>query len=123
MAKPVTLLVVFFVAFNFFAGMLLQTGVAQSMGIDGTVGEDKDISDQVNDSEDISSGTGEGDDLFGLYNVVSGQVNEFFGVVFPGLRMLNRAGVPSYITGGFLAPIFSIITFVGVVSFLRGTDL
>lgn len=123
MARPVTTLVVFFLAFNLFAGMLSATGVAATIGIDSTVGEDEEFDQTVSDAGSVNSGTPRGDNLFGMYNVLSSQIGDFFDTIFPGLRMLNRAGVPGYITTGFLSPIFSIMIMIGVVSFLRGWNL
>lgn len=123
MARPVTTLVVFFIAFNLFAGMLMATGVASMMGLNAEVGGDDAVNKRVQNSEDVDSGTSTGDTLFGMYNVLSTQLGGFFGAIFPGLNMLNRAGVPQFITGGFLGPLFSIAIFVDIVSFLRGWGL
>lgn len=123
MARPVTTLVVFFVAFNLFAGMLMSTGVASTLGLDAQVGEDGEFDKTTGDASDIESGTPQGDNLFGMYNVLATQVGSLFDTIFPGLRMLNRAGVPAYITGGFLGPLFSVMIMIGTVSFLRGWDL
>jgi hypothetical protein len=123
MARPVTLLVVFFVSLNLLSGAMLSTGVADMLGIDANVGEDDAVSERVSNAESVSSGTSTGSTLFGMYNVLSEQLSAFFGVIFPGLRMLERAGVPQVITGGILGPLFSIFIFVGIASFLRGWSL
>jgi len=124
MARPVTTLVIFFVAFNLFAGMLMSTGVAATLGLDANVGGDDAVDKRTGEmSEDVTSGPGGGSTLFGMYNVLSNQISGFFGLIFPGLNMLNRAGVPGFITYGFLAPLFSLMSAIGVVSFLRGWDL
>lgn len=122
MARPVTTLVVFFVAFNLFAGMLSATGVAATIGVGADVGGDSAVSDQTSRSE-VESGSPTGSTLFGMYQVLSTQLMDVFGVVMPGLNMLRRAGVPDYITGGFLAPIFSLMMVIAGLSFLRGWDL
>jgi hypothetical protein len=120
MARPVTTLVIFFVAFNLFAGMLASTGVAATLGIDANVG-----GDEVNDDfeEDVDTGSPTQSTLFGMYNALTGQVADIFAAVFPGLQMLNRAGVPGYITFGFLGPLFSAMIVIAVLSFLRGWGL
>ena len=123
MARPVTTLVIFFAAFNLFAAMLMTTGVAGTLGVDAAVGEDDAVDQRVETSSDVSSGTTTGSTLFGMYNVLATQIGGFFNLVFPGLRMLNRAGVPGYITSGFLAPMFSLMMAIGMMSFLRGWDL
>jgi len=122
MARPVTTLVIFFIAFNLFAGMLMTTGVAGAIGIDAAVGED-DAIDQQTSNDGLETGTGSGSTLFGMYNVLFTQLSGFFGTIFPGLRMLERAGVPMFITSGFLGPLFSVMIFVGGMSFMRGWDL
>ncbi len=103
--------------------MLMATGVAGALGLDAQVGEDSSVDQRVENSKDISSGSPGGSTLFGMYNVLSIQIGGFFNVIFPGLRMLNRAGVPSFITSGFLAPLFTLMIGIGVMSFLRGWDL
>jgi len=125
MARPVTTLVIFFFAFNLFAGMLLTTGVAGTLGVDANVGEDQEFNETKNDAKDVSTGTSTGSTLFGMYNVLSSQLgkNGIFGTIFPGLRMLRRAGVPAFITEGFLGPLFSVMMAIGMISFLRGWDL
>lgn len=128
MARPVTTLVIFFLAFNLFAGMLMSTGVAGTLGLDANVGEDDKVDEHEKSAEDVASGNGLGSTLFGMYNILSSQLGSLFGFIFPGLRMLRRAGVPAFITGsenqaGFLPPLFSVMMGIGVMSFLRGWDL
>lgn len=123
MARPVTTLVVFFVCFNLFAGILLSTGAAAAVGIDADVGEDEAVNSQVERGENVSSGSPGGSTLFGLYNTLANQAGNFFTTVFPGLRMLERAGVSGFLTTGLLGPLFSVMIFIDVVSFLRGWGL
>jgi len=77
MARPVTTLVIFFIAFNLFAGMLMTTGVAGAIGIDAAVGED-DAIDQQTSNDGLETGTGSGSTLFGMYNVLFTQLSGFF---------------------------------------------
>ncbi len=123
MAKPVTLLVVFFVSLNLFAGVMMSTGVAGMLGLDATVGEDDAVNKRVQNGQNVTSGTSTGGTLFGMYNVLSQQVGGFYNVIYPGLHMLERAGVPTYITDDILGNVFSIMIFISVVSFLRGYNL
>lgn len=123
MARPLTALVVFFVAFNLFATVLMSTGVAGAIGLDATVGGDDVVNQRVENAQEVSTGSSTGSTLFGMYNVLSGQLSDFFGVVMPGLNMLERAGVPPFITGGLLGPLFSVLIFIDIVSFLRGWGL
>jgi len=76
MARPVTTLVIFFFAFNLFAGMLLTTGVAGTLGVDANVGEDQEFNETKNDAKDVSTGTSTGSTLFGMYNVLSSQLGK-----------------------------------------------
>lgn len=121
-SKPVTLLMVFFVAFNLFAGVMISTGVADMLGLDATVGAD-DAVDERTGNTDVETGTSSGDTLFGLRNVIGGQVADFFGVIFPGLSMLERAGMPSYLTGGLLGPLFSLFVPIGLIAIIRGWNV
>lgn len=123
MARPVTALVIFFLAFNLFAGMLMATGVDSMIGIDAQVGGDKAVEQVEKDSNEVRTGTSLGNTLFGMYNVLAGGLSDIFTVIFPGLKMLERAGTPTWITGGFLGPLFSFAIAVDFVSFLRGWGL
>lgn len=122
MARPVTLLVVFFITFNLFAGMLTATGTDAMLGLDAEVGGDKAVGDAAQRSENVSTGTSLGNTLFGMYNVLANGLSSVFDVIFPGLAMLKAAGVPGFITG-MLGPLFAILMFVDFVSFLRGWGL
>lgn len=122
MSRPTTTLVVFFIAFNAFALMLMATGVSGAMGLDANVGGDEAVEDVQQQSDEIDSGSSTGNTLFGMYNVLSQQVGNILGVIFPGLGMLQRAGVPSYITT-FLASLFGVVLAIDVISFLRGWNL
>lgn len=122
MARPTTVLLVFFLAFNLFAGVLVAQGVDEAIGIDATVGE-HDEYDDVSGRDSVETGTPRGDNLFGMYNVVTNQVKNIFTTIFPGLNMMDRAGVPGYITGGILGPVFSVVIIIEVISFLRGWQL
>lgn len=123
MARPVTALVVFFLAMNLFAGMLGATGTDAMLGIDSDVGAGQATDDLQQQTNNVESGTSTGSTLFGMYNVLAGQISGFFHYIFPGLDMLHRAGTPGWITAGFLAPLFSVAIFVDVVSFFRGWGL
>jgi len=114
-----TTLVVFFVSFNLFAGVMVSTGVADMLGMDATVGEDDAVSD-VAGGQDLDTGSATDGTLFGSNNVIGAQLTKLFGVVFPGLRMLERAGVPSFLTGALLGPLFSLFTVFSIASFVRG---
>lgn len=137
MSRPVTLLVVFFVSMNLLASVFMSTGVAAMLGLDASVSQpcpddptqeqiqnipDCSVQDQTSNSG-IETGTGQGQTLFGLRNILGGQVAGLFNTVFPGLKMLDRGGVPSYLIGGFLGPLFSVLLTIALLSYARGWDL
>lgn len=117
------MLVIFFLCFNLFAGMLMATGAAQAIGLGETnVGGD-DRTEKLNKTADSTpTGSGAGQTLFGLYNVLTSFVSTIFKYLFPGVAMLERAGVPGYITG-MLNTVFSVLIAIDVVAFFRGWDL
>lgn len=118
------MLVIFFVCFNLFAGMMQVTGAAAAIGLDGEseVGGDDATRQLQNNTDKTPTGSGAGETLFGLYNVLTSFVNGIFEFIFPGVAMLRRAGVPSYITG-MLSTIFSLLIAIDIVSFFRGWHL
>lgn len=129
MARPVTLLVVFFLALNLFAGVLISTGAADTLGIDAEVGGDEQREDVVNDTATDANGEGglptgspTSGTLFGLYNVVGGFLAGIFNYIFPGLRMLGRAGVPDSIIS-MLGSLFSVLMAIDVAAFVRGYQI
>ena len=123
MARPVTTLVVFFLAFNLFAGVLAGMGVADALGMDTTVGEDEEVDKLDEQASDVQTGTGSGETLFGMYNVLASGLESIYGFVFPGLRMLERFGVPTELTQQFLAPLFSLMIAIAIAAYVRGYDL
>lgn len=122
-SRPVTLLVIFFVSFNAMAGIYQQQGVDDTLGVDTRVGEDETFQEVQNNTTDIRTGTSLGNTLFGMYNTLLNGVQGIFRAVFPGLVMLERAGMPWWLTKGLLAPVFSILVFVAAASYIRGFSL
>jgi len=121
MARPVTLLVVFFLALNLFAGMLMGTGAAATLGINAELGEDKKT-DQLKDNvtsngNDGGLPTGAPSDgtLFGLYNVIGGFLSGIYSYIFPGVRMLGRAGVPEFLTN-MIGTVFSLLITIDIAA-------
>jgi len=123
MARPLTTLAIFFVAFNLLAGVMMAQGIAADIGIEANVGENQSVNERVDESRDVASGAPTGQTLFGMYNVLTKQIGNVMGVIFPGLTMLERAGVPNWITQGILGTLFSLVIFVDVLSFIRGYSL
>lgn len=123
MARPITMLVIFFLCFNLFAGMLMATGAVGAIGLGSTsVGGDGATEDLRGETDSVPTGSGAGQTLFGLYNVLTSFVSGVFSYIFPGVAMLERAGVPGYITG-MLNTVFSVLIAIDVVAFFRGWDL
>lgn len=122
MARPITILALFFIGFNLFAGMAMATGVDDVLNMDVEVGGDDKIDSVEQQSESVQGGTSVGQTLIGLYNVLAGGLSTILTTIFPGLAMLERAGLPRYVIN-FLGPIFSFIIAIGMISFLRGWGL
>ena len=124
MARPITTLAIFFLSLSLFSGLLVSTGVAETIGLDGQVQESQaadDVEGNVTQATQTSSPGGE--TLFGLYNILANQLAKVLGIFNPGLVLLGNIGVPDFLINGFLIPIVSLIKFIGIVSFLRGWDL
>jgi len=124
MARPITTLTVFLLAFSLFSGMLIETGVAATIGLSSEVGG-QNAADEVTDTAqgEVESGAATGDTLFGLYNVLANQLGNILSIFNPGMTMLDNAGVPSPLINQFLKPLVSLVKVIGVISFLRGWDL
>lgn len=123
MARPITLMAVFFLTMNLFSGMVMASGVGAMIGVDTAVGGDDKVSEAVDEQDNISSGAPTGQTLFGMYNALSEAVGTLAAPVTAGPTMLRRAGVPSAITHDFLQPIIAIVYAIGIISFLRGWGL
>lgn len=123
MSRPVTLLVVFFLALNVFSGVLLSTGAAATLGIGVEVGEDDARQELAQQTGELPTGSPSDGTLFGLYNVVGGVLSSIYDFVFPGLRMLNRAGVPVFITDRLLGDTMSLLITIDIAAFVRGYEI
>jgi len=130
MARPVTLLAIFFFSLSLFSGTLQTTGVAADLGLTNNVGGGEAADEVRATAENAETGAPTGSTLFGLYNVLGGQLSNILSIFNPGMRMLFNAGAPAWLVGnpftneiGFLPPIASVIKLIGVMSFLRGWGL
>jgi len=123
MARPVTLLVVFFLSLNIFAGVLGSTGAAATLGIDAELGEDDARQQLAEQTGELPTGSPSDGTLFGLYNVIGGFLSRIYDFIFPGLRMLNRAGVPVFITDRLLGDVFSLLITIDIAAFVRGYEI
>lgn len=132
MARATTTLLVFFVFFNLWAGVLIGTGAAAELGIEEQTGTNCEVDSQgarnceaaghVSSNDGVPSGNGVGDTLFGLYNVLSGFLNDLFTFISPGLDLLARAGVPEAFTN-LMGIVFTLFATIDVVSFFKGWGL
>lgn len=122
MGRPVTTLLIFFLCFNLFAGILVDTGVASDLGVDTTVGTDDAVDNSTQAAQDVATGAPTGSTLFGMYNVLAGTVSAISDTVTAGHIMLAQAGVPTVITD-MLNVVFGIIIAIDILSFLRGWGL
>jgi len=127
MARPVTLLVIFFLSLNLVSGAFMAQGLDDFLGINAELGEDKEteqFKENVSGDSDGDLPTGSPSDgtLFGLYNVIGGFLSGLYSYVFPGLRMLGRAGVPTFITN-MMGTIFSLLIVIDIAAFVRGYEI
>jgi len=126
MPRATTILIIFFVAMNIFAGIFLSTGVAAMLGMSGQISQNPDVADAVDDKRNdanLDTGAGSGDTLFSMYNSVLGGFIGLFEDVLPALALLNYAGVPSWITGTLMGGMFGIVATIDGLSFIRGYSL
>lgn len=134
-SRPITTIAIFFIALNLFASVLQAQGVFLALGV-GDVSQDcpdNPTQEQINriadckvsdlSNNDVEAGTQSEGALFGMYNVLAKQVSGIYDVIFPGLAMLNRAGVPAWITRDILGNLMSVMISIAIISLLRGWDL
>lgn len=140
MGKIVTTLVVFFIAMNAFGGIMVNQGIAADLGLDATVSQEcpydnilettekqrapyPDCQAEYSTAKDLETGTGTGSTLFGMYNTLADGLSGVYENLFGGLVLLERAGMPGFLTKGLLAPVFSVLVLFQVASFVRGYNL
>jgi len=136
MARPVTTLLVFFVAFNLFSVALTASGVASAVGLNAAYGQDCPYDDPEaiansnipacsleDTTDDVPTGPGSGSTLLGLYNLVGGFASSIYDFIFPGLNLLNYAGVPMFITDRIIGDMMTVLIAIDVAAFVRGYEL
>lgn len=121
--RVITVMAIFFLTMNLFAGTLMSTGVGDMLGVSTEVGGDEEIDQATNESDEISSGSPTGSTLFGMYNVLASGLSTILVPVTAGPTMLSRAGLPTEITFGIIQPVILIVYALGIMSFLRGWGL
>ena len=131
MPRPSTVLVIFVVSINLFAGAFISMGIMDTVGLHGQVQQDNDVAQSAgealngtsNGEYGLGTGTAADGTLFGMYNVLSQQVQGLYATVYPALDMMNRAGVPDQLTFGVLGNIFTFVIIFDVMSYIRGWGL
>jgi len=116
-----TQLVLFFIFFNAGAGMLVGSGVAADLGIDAQTNAPDELDQASTAAENAQPGQA-GATLFGLYARLANITQTIFNSLFPGMAMLKRTPIPGFFID-FVSSGLSIIAFVNIASFLRGTEL
>jgi len=121
MARMIELLIVFALSVNLFAGIMITSGAAADVGLDGALntGGDKAVNDAQSESSDLSTGAPTGSTLFGMYNVLAGFLGTVRGVVFGLPAMLYNLGTPSWLTEP-MEVVFGVVYALGIAKFLRG---
>lgn len=125
MPRPSTVLVIFVVSMNLFALAFGSMGVMDDIGL----GERATPNENINTSapqygeDGLSTGSGVGGTLFGMYNVLSNGVQGIYSNIYPGLDLMERAGMPAQLAYGVLGNLFTFIVVFDILSFFRGWDL
>lgn len=115
-------IVLFLLFFNAGAGMLINQGVADDMGIDPATGNDERLEQANESASNINPGSGTGGTLFGLYNALAQTLETIFNAVMPGAAMLKAAGFPNFFVD-FLFTAAFIIVGLDTIAFFRGYEL
>lgn len=121
--RPITLLMFTFLFMNLWAGVLMQSGVASTIGIETNVGGDEKVNESLNRADDVATGSPTGSTLFGMYNVLATVLSTLNSITTAGPIMLERAGLLPGVLGTLLKNLFRVVIAVGIVSFLRGWGL
>jgi len=122
MAKVLPTLAIFALTVNLFAGVMVTTGAAATLGVTTEVGGDRQVEQAQEEAGGFESGAPTGQTLFGMYNVIAGVLATIAAPVTALPNMLRRLGTPGAITG-MLQGLLVVIYGLGVASFLRGYSL
>jgi hypothetical protein len=119
--KILEVTVVFFLVMNLWSGVLIGTGAASDIGLDGklTTGGGEDVENAQDATNKIDTGAPTGQTLFGLYNVLAGTLGQIRQVAFGGPAMLYNLGVPGALTGMAEVLVGFVYAFA-IIKFLRG---
>lgn len=115
-------ILLFLVFFNLGTQILIiDTGVAEDMGVDPALGDTGELDDAASQSE-VQAGSGVGETLFGLYNALMNTLSGLWQAIFPGEQMLKNAGFPDFWVD-FVFGAMKLIVALDTIAFLRGWDL
>ena len=120
MPRPATVIAIFFVTMNIFAGIFLGLHIDDTIGLDGKIQQQGDIADKG--EFDIQTGTGTGSTLFGMYNVVLKQFTGFLENIFPAIYLFRVAGMPADVLAGATS-LLGTIAFIDGLAYIRGYSL
>ena len=123
MARPITQLAIFFLAFNLFSGFVMATGLGAMVGVETSVGGDQAVENATSQAEEYQTGAPTGSTLFGMYNVLSIGLSTLTAPITAGPTMLSQVGMPSALKNMVLIPIISVVYAIGILSFTRGWGL
>lgn len=122
MGRPVTTLVIFFVCLNLMSGFVIGMDIDDAFGVDANIGGNEALTELEGNIDEVPSGTGFGETLFGLYNVLTSFANVIFTYLMPGVSMLETLILPSDIADG-LKVLFTLLIAIDIVSFFKGWGL
>lgn len=115
-------IVMFLLFFNAGAAMLETTGVAESMGIAPSEGNDAQLEKAKQEARSPDPGSGLGGTLFGLYNSIAGTLETVLNTIFPGAEMLKANNFPDFVVNWAFAGM-PIIVGLDIAGYFRGWSL
>jgi len=122
MVRIVTRMAIFFLLLNLASGVVMATGVGQTIGIETSLSGDSAVQTAENQADNIQPGSESKDTLFGMYVRMTNTVASALGPLFEGPDMLRQLGVPEEITSA-ITTVVSVVYAFGIASFLRGFDI
>lgn len=134
MARPSTILVVFMISVNAFAGMTIAMEIDEALGLNTELGQCNEVdvdnpregceeyAEAEQQTQNVNTGSSLGDTLFGMYNTLARGVGSIYKTVYPGLDLMSRAGVHDRIVM-YLGHVFSFVIAFDIMSYVRGWGL
>lgn len=108
----------FLVSFNGGHVMLDVSGTYDYLGVQPDLGNTDQIDRAKQSVEEVNTGGGGGDTLFGLYNTIAGPIETIFDTIMPGAKMLKNVGVPDYLVN-FTFGTLALIPGIDFILFMR----